>query len=98
MAKLWTRDEMILALDLYRKAGHLPGTDPEVVRLSGCISKSRDSVNMRLANFVSLDPNHPGKGLPNGGDLCKRIWDEFVDDHARLRTTAAAIKRLLGCR
>ena len=54
---------------------------------------------MRLANFLSLDPDHPGKaGLRNGGVLCEKIWDEFVDDHARLRTTAAAITRRLGCR
>ena len=88
---------MILALDLYRKAGHLPDTDPKVVSLSGCIGRTRGSVNMRLANFRSLDPDDPGTGLPHGGDLCERIWDEFAADHAHLRTTAAAIKRRLGC-
>ena len=64
---VWTRDELILALDLYQRSGVLWSTDPDVNRLSAEIGRSPGAVSMRLANYRHLDRSAPGKGLTDGG-------------------------------
>lgn len=73
----WSRDELILALDLYiRHRERLPDSDdPEVVELSRALNalygeRARDAslfrnpngVYMKLANFRSVDPLHTSQG------------------------------------
>lgn len=83
--KLWTRDELILALNLYLKLpfGRLHSRNPEIVHLAGIINRTANSVAMRLNNFASVDPFHQKrgiKGLPGGRKQVQPIWDEFVDN------------------
>ena len=105
----WTRDELILALDLYMSEGRrwLPPSHPEVVRLSELLNKlpiyerslrgaefrNPHGVEMKLANFVSIDPENPRQGLRAAGELDRRIWKEFADDPERLRQTAQSISK-----
>ena len=73
----WSRDELILALDLYmRHRERLPDSDdPEVVELSRALNalygeRARDAslfrnpngVYMKLANFRAVDPLHTSQG------------------------------------
>jgi len=75
----WTRDELILALDVYLShADRLPGpTDSAVVELSALLNKlwasdvavggdtlrNVNGVSMKLGNFQRFDPKYAGQGL-----------------------------------
>jgi 5-methylcytosine-specific restriction protein A len=102
----WTRDELILALDLYFRVGrkHEGPAHPEVVQLSQHLNalpmhgaqqradfRNPAGVAMKLANYLALDPDYPGTGLQRGNRLERDVWDTFAGDPARLRATAAAI-------
>jgi len=105
----WTTDELILALDLYFRAGRkqLDGNHPDVIELSQLLNelqifdaeergldfRNPQGVAMKLGNFSALDPDYEGAGLQRGGKLDKKVWDEFSNDVQRLRLTAEAIIR-----
>jgi len=69
--KLWTRDELILALNLYLKLpfGKLHSRTPEIIYLAEIIGRTANSVAMRLNNFASVDPYHK---------QVEPIWSEFI--------------------
>jgi 5-methylcytosine-specific restriction protein A len=105
----WTREECILALDLFVRAGRkqVDKRRPEIVELSGCLQqlpiysldergtpfRNPGSVAMKLGNFCALDPECPGKGRPNVSSLDQQVWTEFHDDELGLRVEADAIRR-----
>lgn len=87
--KLWTREELILALNLYLKLpfGQMHSRTPEIIHLANLISRTPNSVAMRLTNFASVDPFHLQrgiKGLEGGKKQVKPIWDEFIDNREEL--------------
>ncbi len=104
----WTRDEVILALDLYLREGRqqLDASHPKVLELSNLLntlpihspelreSKFRNAtgVSMKLGNFLAVDPDYEGVGLSRGSRLEKEIWDEFASEPYRLHSLAAAIR------
>lgn len=80
--RFWTREELILAFNLYLKLpfGKMHKTNPEVMHLAQLKKRTPSSVAMRLSNYASLDPYHQKRGisgLPGGTKQCKPIWDEF---------------------
>lgn len=86
---LWTREELILALNLYLKLpfGKLHTGTPEIKHLAQVIGRSVNSVAMRLNNFAAVDPFHQQrgiKGLPGGAKQVQPIWDEFVHNKEEL--------------
>lgn len=90
MAKeLWTRDEMILVLNLYLKLpfGKMDRRNPEVIRLAGIIGRTANAVALRLVNFASYDPQLKQRGISgmaHGGKKCGEYWNEFINDRERL--------------
>lgn len=87
--KLWTKDELILSLNLYLKLpfGKLHSKTPEIVHLARIIGRTASSVAMRLNNFASVDPFHQKrgvKGLEGGRRQVQPIWDEFIDNKEEL--------------
>lgn len=79
----WTRDELILALNLYLKLpfGKIHSRTPEILHLAGIIDRTPSSIAMRLANFASVDPYHQNRGiggLPGGKSQVEPIWEEFM--------------------
>jgi putative restriction endonuclease len=87
--KLWTREELILALNLYLKLpfGKMHSRTPEIIHLADIIGRTANSVAMRLTNFASVDPFHQDrgvKGLDGGKKQVKPIWDEFIDNKEEL--------------
>lgn len=103
----WTRDEVILALDLYFRAGkrQLPSTDAEVIRLSDLLRRlpfhatdersesfrNPTGISMILGNFLGVDPAYPGKGLRRHNQLQEQVWKDFAENPALLHRTAEAI-------
>jgi len=82
--KLWTREELILAINLYCKLpfGKLHSRNPEVINLSNLIGRTSNSVAFKLVNFASLDPSLKARGIKgasNASNLDKQIWDEFFN-------------------
>ena len=88
----WTRDELILALDLYFKEPSARGskTHPDVIKLSDILNalpiheeitpgetfRNANGVGMKLSNFLVYDPEYQGKGLERGSKLEQEVWDE----------------------
>lgn len=87
--KLWTRDELILAINLYCKLpfGRLHAKNPEVVMLASLIGRTPGSIAYKLVNFASLDPSLQARGIKgasNASKLDREIWNEFYQDWERL--------------
>lgn len=104
----WTRDELILALDMYFETPPwtISGKHPAVAALSaelGRLSAYTDApdklryrnpngVYMKLMNLQYHDPSRDGRGLKGGGSLEPGIWQEYGADREKLRRVARAIR------
>lgn len=83
--KLWTRQELILAVNLYCKLpfGRLHRLNPDVIHLANLIGRTSSSVAYKLVNFASLDPSLKARGIKgasNASKLDAEIWNEFFDN------------------
>lgn len=83
--RLWTREELLLALNLYYKIpfGQFDHRNPKVIELAKLIDRTSNAVAMQLNNFVSLDPYHQNrgiKGLCPPGELAQKLWVEAQND------------------
>ena len=86
---LWTKDELILALNLYLKLefGKLHSRNPQIIHLAGLLGRTPSSIAMRLNNFASVDPYHQQRGiggLPGGKKQVEPIWNEFINNKDEL--------------
>lgn len=80
--RLWTRHEVILAINLYSKLpfGKFHKNNPEVIRLAELIGRTPSSVGFKLGNLASFDPTLQARGIKgasNASKLDREIWDEF---------------------
>ncbi|UQD55790.1 HNH endonuclease [Flavobacterium sp. K5-23] len=87
--KLWTREELILAFNLYLKIefGKTHKGNPKVIELANILDRTPSSIGMRLGNFASVDPYHQKRGvggLKGGMNQVKPIWDEFFHNQEEL--------------
>lgn len=85
----WTRDEMILVLNLYLKLpfGKMDKRTPEVIHLASLIGRTSNAVALRLVNYAACDPilkQRGISGMSHGGRKCQELWNEFVHDRERL--------------
>lgn len=83
--KLWTREELILAINLYCKIpfGKIHSRNPEIIKLAELIGRTNNSIALKLVNFASLDPSLKARGIKgasNASKLDKEIWDEFFNN------------------
>ena len=90
--KKWTRDELLVALNLYHKLtfGRLHSRNPVIIALAEKLGRGANSVAMKLCNLASLDPAlklRGIKGLPGASTLDRTMWEEF---HADLNETVPA--------
>ena len=63
--RLWTREKLILAINLYCKLpfGRLHHLNPEVTNLANLINRTPSSIAYKLVNFASLDPSLKARGI-----------------------------------
>src|SRR4051812_30413452 len=101
----WLRDELILALDLYRREGRNPPSSA-VQALSDLLRampiepelaadprfRNANGVQLKVYNFVSIDPDSDIEGMPRIGRGDREVWDEFFADPARLAIAATGIR------
>lgn len=87
--KVWSRDELIVAMNLYCKLpfGQLHQRNPVIIALAGKLGRTPGSVAMKLCNLASLDPVQQARGisgLTGAGAADRAVWDEFNQDWDRL--------------
>lgn len=85
----WSRNELILAANLYCKTpfGRLHSRNPDVVSLAKLLGRTPSAVAWKLVNFASLDPSLRRRGIKgaiNVSHLDKEVWNEFYTDWERL--------------
>jgi putative restriction endonuclease len=87
--KLWSRDELILAINLYCKLpfGQLHQRNAHIIHLANLIGRSPGSLSFKLVNFASLDPSLRERGIKgavNASKLDKEVWNEFFNNWEEL--------------
>jgi 5-methylcytosine-specific restriction protein A len=106
----WSRDERLLALDLYlRRRPRLPGAeDREVQELSAFLNslpihtvrpdletfRNPNGVSLKLANFAALDSQYPGAGMRSVGRSDVEVWDRYATHPDELHQIVEAIRDL----
>ena len=90
--KPWSRDELIVALNLYHKLsfGQMHHRQPAIVALAEKLGRGSNSLSMKLCNFASLDPAlkmRGIKGLSGASALDREVWSDF---HGNLTEAAPA--------
>ena len=108
---VWTKDETVLALELYLK--HRPrlldDTHPEVVKLSEELKalarasgvdgsetfRNPVGVSMKLGNLRAGDSNYSGSGLTHGSKMEGKVWAEYGSDPLALSIQVVSIRQKL---
>lgn len=89
MRNNWSREELILAFNLYLRLpfGKMHKATKEVIELANLLGRTSSSIGMRLGNFASVDPYHKNRGvvgLKGGMNQVQPIWDEFFQNQEKL--------------
>src|SRR5436190_2503165 len=98
----WTRDELLVALNLYRKLlfGQLYARQPAIVALANKLGRGSNSVAMKLCNFASLDPAlklRGIKGLEGASARDRTVWNEFHQNlNEAVPVSEEALRQLFG--
>ena len=98
--KDWTRQEHILAFNLYCKIpfGSIHMHNPRIIELARLLGRSVGSVSLKLSNFARLDPALQARGISGMSHGAKgevEIWREFAEHP---ETLAFESERLLADR
>lgn len=80
--KNWTREETIIAFNVYCKIPFKSSskTNPIIIEYANIIGRSPSALNMKIGNFGRLDPQLKTlgiKGLIHGSKLEEEVWQEF---------------------
>ena len=83
--KSWTREELLVALNLYHKLtfGQLHSRNPAIISLAEKLGRGANSLAMKLSNFASLDPVQQLrgiKGLQGASAQDRTVWNEFHEN------------------
>jgi putative restriction endonuclease len=83
---LWTKDELLLAINLYSKLafGQLHARNAAIIDLANIIGRTPNSVALKLVNFASLDPHLTQKGMVKVSNLDREIWNEYSQNWGEL--------------
>ena len=89
MKNNWTREETIIAFNVYCK---IPFKDssknhPMIVKYAKIIGRTPSALNMKVGNLGRLDPKLKEKGivgLSHGSKVEQMVWDEFYADPEKL--------------
>lgn len=87
--KRWTREELLVALNIYRKLtfGQLDQRNPVIQQVAKKLDRTPGSLAMKLSNFASLDPALQARGirgLVGASSLDREVWKEFRAEAATL--------------
>ena len=100
--KLWTHDELLVALNLYHKLtfGQLHARQPVIILVAEKLGRGANSLAMKLCNLASLDPAlklRGIKGLEGASALDREAWSKFHRDlNETVPASEDALRHLLG--
>ena len=85
----WTREELILAFNLYFKIpfGKFHDQTPEIISLAKILGRTPSAVALKLSNFARFDPMLRQRGIvgaSHGSKLDGIVWDEFYGNLEKL--------------
>lgn len=89
MEKNWTRDETIIAFNVYCKIPFKESskTNPVVIKYAKILRRSPSALNMKIGNLGRLDPMLKAQGitgLVHGAKIEQEVWDEFYANPDKL--------------
>ena len=101
MARRWTRNEEILAFELYCRTpfGKIHAGNRTIIELSALLGRTPGSVSMKMCNFARFDSALHSRGisgLSNGSYLDEEVWIEFSTNLEALELASEAILKELG--
>ena len=104
----WSRDELILVLDLYFEmdyASAAPEGDERIASLARTLSslplrdeddapseRNERDVSLILGDYLRFDPEH-AVIKARIGEKAEQVWEAFANDRDRLQQTAESIRR-----
>lgn len=93
----WTREHLLIALNLYCKLpfGSFDRKNVIIKEVAGKMGRTASSLAMKLSNFASIDPVQKArgiKGLEGASRQDKIMWDEF---HSKLPLLGTESEQLL---
>lgn len=89
MVNKWTREETIIAFNVYCKIPFKDSskTHPMIVKYAKIIGRTPSALNMKVGNISRLDPKLQAKGivgLGHGAKLEEEVWNEFYENPDKL--------------
>lgn len=92
----WTREETILAFDLYCKIpfSKISKTNEQIVELASIIGRTPSSVGLKMANLARFDTKLQARnisGMSHGSKMDEVIWNEFCNNWEELSYQAQKI-------
>ncbi len=97
----WTRNEVILAFELYCTipSSKVTANHEAIVALANLIGRTPNAVKLKMQNFKTYDPSYTSDGrvgLSHGSKLDKEIVEEFAENWDEMVIEAENIKESLG--
>lgn len=98
---MWTREELILAFELYCRIPFkkTKANNPDVISLAKLIGRSPAGVARKLGNFGAFDPELQRRGvsgLAHASKMDAEMWDEFNSDWNKLVVEANRLREEFG--
>ncbi len=98
--KRWTRDELLIALNLYHKLtfGQFTSRSPAIVAVANKLGRKPAGLSMKLCNLASFDPAlkmRGIKGLTGASALDRAVWTEFHENLSEAAPASEAAFRAL---
>ena len=92
----WTREETILAMDLYTRIpfSQIGKNNQEIIQLSHIINRTPDALALKMANLAHYDPELQERkvsGMSHTSKLDRIIYDEYSNNIEELSFTAQSI-------
>lgn len=92
----WTREETILAFDLYCKMpfSKISKTNKDIIELAKLIGRSPSAVGLKMANLARFDKELQSRnisGMSHGSRLDEEVWYEFCNNWEELSYQAQQI-------
>ncbi len=89
MVDKWTREETIIAFNVYCKIPFKDSskTHPMIVKYAEIIGRTPSALNMKVGNIGRLDPKLKAKGvvgLAHGAKMEEEVWKEFYANPDKL--------------
>jgi len=93
----WTREHLLVALNLYCKLpfGSFDRDNAVVKELAAKMGRTSNSLAMKLCNLASLDPVQRARGVKGLAGASKQDREMWVEFHANLPSLGAQSEQLL---